>query len=472
MLDPETHTDPRAVDNLSAHAASSIAFACAAMLVSYLPFSAVNGVLGELGAVTQASSADVQWFADAFALALAAVVLPAGSLSERLGARTVTLAGLGSTGLGGATFALAGSVPADRAAAVLWIAQAISGTGGGAVMSASLALITRATSDPLTRRRGIAVWAAALTCGLGAGPFVAAGILAIAPWQLLSLPVLVLAMLTIGFGAWRVVEPAAARRRRVDAVGSVLSTVTICALVYAVIQIGSVGWGQPATLIAIAIAVIGFTAFLRSQRHGEDRMLPLTLFKSRSFTAASIAAGAMLFSIVGTVFTMSLLFAHTGSTTIDIALRLSCLFAANAVASVAAARLQSTLGSTRVLIGGLGLAAIGAASISLAGADGSFGNYAWRMAIFGFGGGLVMATASAVAVSEVPAPLAAVAGAANNALRQVGAALGAAVLGSVLASQLHGHSYPSAAHTGTWILAGVLTTAAIACSLLQIRRHH
>lgn len=448
----------------------TVAFAALAMFVSYLPFSSVNGALGVLGTATRASDADVQWFTDAFALALAAVVLPAGALSERLGARALTLFGLVLTSVGCFLFILAGVVPAGGAVSVVLIAQAISGAGGGAVMSASLALISHVAPGAASRRRGIAVWAAAVTCGLGVGPFSSAAMLAIGGWTLLLLPVLALAAVTILVGICMSAEHRSEISRPVDFLGAGLSAVVVCSLVVAAIRAGSTGWGSIAPWVAVGLAAVCLCAFLFVERTSRSPILPLSLFATRSFTAAGVAAAATLFSIVGAVFTMSLLFAHDGKSAIDIALRLACFFAANALASVAAARLQTMIGSGRLLICGLVIAAAGAASVSLAGTDTAFANYAWRLALFGLGGGLVMATASAVAVAEVPSTLRAAAGAANNALRQIGAALGAAVLGSVLTAQSMAHSYIDAAQICTWILAGVLAAAALSCLLLQARR--
>src|SRR4051794_10863670 len=129
----------------------TVAFACAAMLVSYLPFSAVNGALGAVAAATGAGTARLQWVSDAFAVALAAVVLPAGVLAERIGHRRVTLLGLAGTVLGAAIGTLAGQLPGPDAVVTLWIAQAVAGVGAAAVMSATLALIAAAAPDP--RRR-------------------------------------------------------------------------------------------------------------------------------------------------------------------------------------------------------------------------------------------------------------------------------------------------------------------------------
>src|SRR4051812_29783828 len=105
----------------------TLTFAAAAMLVSYLPFSAVNGALGAIAAATGADTPHLQWVSDAFAVALAAVVLPAGMLADRAGHRLVTLLGLAGTVLGAAAGTVAGQLDGAAAVVTLWVAQAVAG---------------------------------------------------------------------------------------------------------------------------------------------------------------------------------------------------------------------------------------------------------------------------------------------------------------------------------------------------------
>jgi len=447
----------------------TVGFASAAMLVSYLPFSAVNGSLGILSDATRASTSDLQWLTDAFALALAVTVLPAGAVSERLGRRATVVLGLALIALGAVIGLTAGGSPGPVAIPLLWAAQAVAGVGGGAVMSASLALITAAAPDVPARRRGIAIWAAAVTCGLGVGPFLAAAVIETVGLRWLFAPILVLAVATGATGHFLVPEPLSARRSSVDVAGMLLSALTVGAVVAAVIRAGSTGWSDAFVVEMLAIALVGLAAFLLREHRAADPVLPLTMFSSRRFTAAGLAAATMLFSIVGAVFVLSLLLDCDGDSEIGIALQLGCLFAANAVASLAAATLQARIGAARVLGGGLFVAAAGAAFLATAG-EYDVAHLAWRLALFGLGSGLVMSTASALAVSDLPPASAGPAGAANNALRQLGAALGAAVLGSVLAAQLTSQDFTSAVRTCLLVLTGVLTVTAVTCTALLLPR--
>jgi len=140
----------------------TIVFAWIAMLVSYLPFSAVNGALARIGADTHASTSDLQWVTDAFTVSLVAAVLAGGWLGDSFGRRRTTLIGLALTvvcsviGLSAGTLAtIAGAAPAGML--LLWLGQAVGGIGAGLVMSATLPLIAITASSPPVRDRTVAV---------------------------------------------------------------------------------------------------------------------------------------------------------------------------------------------------------------------------------------------------------------------------------------------------------------------------
>ncbi|GAA3288226.1 MFS transporter [Dactylosporangium vinaceum] len=437
--------------------ARTVRFACAAMLVSYLPFSAANGALGAIAAATGAGTLRLQWVADAFAVALAALVLPAGALAERLGPRRVALAGLGGTVLGSLLGALAGQLGSIE---LLWLAQGVAGIGAAGVMSATLSLLAAAAPDPRRRARWIAFWAAATVGGLGGGPFLTSAVTAVASWWWLYPPIALLAAVAalLGRGAAEVPRPA---RRPVDVAGQVAAAAGVAALVFAVIEGGAAGW------CAAAVAVLAFVALGLIERRAAAPLLPPALFTSGGFAAAALAATVVLFAIGGGLFFLSLALSRQHVGQFGIALRLGCLFAGNALGSVAAGRLQRRIDGRSVLTAGLVVAAAGAASLLSVDGAGA-GALAWRLAVLGFGAGLVMATSSAVAVQSVPPQFAGLAGAASNAVRQIGAALGPAVLGAILAARATS-GLASAVHAFAAVLTGVLlVTAVIAAGLIRL----
>jgi MFS family permease len=362
---------------------STVAFAALAILVCYLPFSAINGVLGTVGASAGVGTGQLRWVTDAFTVTLTVAVLAGGALAQRHGARSIVLTGLGVTVLAGAVGWLAGSVGGPAGVHVLQVAQALAGTGAGVVMAAGLALIAATAPDPGARARAISLWAAANVVGLGAGPFLSGAVTAVASWHWAFLPVVVAALAVTAYGVTRALP------------------------------------GPPTSEVDVV--------------RGVRRLLAQAprLFAHRGFAAAGLAAAVVLFAVIGVVFELSLfLHAHQVSE-LGIAVRLGCLFAGNALASVASGPLQRRFGLPAVLVGGLAVLAIGLVAL-LALHDTSVVQVGWRVALVGLGAGPVIATGAALAIQSVPGALAPAAGTVHNCTRQLGGALSTAVLGGAL----------------------------------------
>ncbi len=445
----------------------SIAFACLAMLVSYLPFSSVNAFLGTIGQSTGASTSDLQWVTDAFTVALAGTVLSGGVLAARYGRARVTLLGLALSAIGCAVGLLSGLGTRPEAIHALWAAQALAGIGGGLVMSASLELIVSVTESTAARAQAIGLWAGANVIALGGGPFISGVIVERTDWRWLYVPVLACLLAVCAFGVISTDRSAAGEDRQLDRTGQLVAAAGIIAVVDGVIHGGAAGWTSAQTLAPVAIGVLLLTAFIAVERRSAHPVVEPRLFRSAGFTAAGVAAMAVLFSVIGTVFVLSLYFAHLDVSGLGIAVRLSSLFAGNATASVIASRLQRRLGARTVLVTGLAIATLGELALLTIGDHTALAAVTSRLVLTGVGCGLVMATATAVAVQSAPGQLAGAAGAANNAVRQLGGALGAAVIGGIFAGQLDaGSSYTSAVHASVAVLAGVLATAALLSAAL------
>ena len=365
-------------------ATATVGFAAAAMLVSYLPFSAVNGALAGIGADERAGTGQLQWVTDAFTVALTAAVLSGGALAERRGRRRVTVGGLALTLLGSGLGWVAGGRTGAGSLHLLWGGQAVAGLGAGLVMSATLSLIAATAPSPAARTRGIAVWAAANVVGLGAGPFLAAAATAVAPgpggWRWLFPPVALLAALVAAYGLGAAREVASRSATRADLLGQAVGTLGIVALVFGVIRAGGDGVTAPAAVAGLGTGVLVLAGFLLLERRAPAPVLRPALFASPGFSAATLAAATALFTVIGVVFVGGLGFAgqHVGAA--GIAVRLGCLFAGNAVASVAAGRLQARVDPRAVLLGALLVAAVGLLTLLLpaAGFAAGLGDLGWR----------------------------------------------------------------------------------------------
>lgn len=324
-------------------------------------------------------------------------------------------------------------------------------------MSTTLALVSATAAD---RSRAIALWASALVLGLGAGPFVTAAATALAPWWTTFAPIALAALVV---AAWlRAAAPTAAPAAggaALDRLGVVLGTAAIAAGTVAVIQRGAI--------LSIAAAVM-LLAFMVAERRAAAPVLDLSLFARPAFDAAGLAAAATLFTSAGMVFVLGLFFTDAQhASPIGVALRLGCLFAAG---GPVAARLEQRRPARIPLLLGLLLAAAGALALTTITPATSAAAVAIRLVVLGFGSGLVMSTASGIAVSAVARPAAPMAGAANNALRQLGSTLGPALLGATVAAHA---DLTSALHTAALIATVVLLAAAAAgTALLHTTAHH
>lgn len=286
--------------------AGTVGLAAGAILVSYLPFSAVTGVLGEVARSLDASTQGLTGVTDAFSGALILGLLVGGPCGARFGARLVTLVCLGvvvAAALGGLAV---DSLPA------LWTVQGVLGLAAGAIMSTSFALVAVTAPRPEARTRGIGIWAAANVVGLGAGPFLAAAASA-AGWRGLYLPIAGLAVLVAAFGAVAALETPRSRRMAAP--------------------------------------------------------VDLRMLLAPRFTAAGLAAGFMLLAVIGVVFTLSVTLGHHGVSQVGIAERVGFLYLGNVAASIASGPLQIRFGTPPVLLAGLAMAVTGLVVLAGAGSQ-------------------------------------------------------------------------------------------------------
>jgi EmrB/QacA subfamily drug resistance transporter len=406
---------------------ATVVMACVGVFVAYLPITAVAVSLPAIQKALHATTAELSWVQDAFVLPMAALILAAGVFGDVHGRKKVFLAGLACCAAGAAVSLSAPSVP------VLWVGQALAGVGSAALMPTTLALISHAVPDVRERGRFIAVWANALLLALVVGPLAAGVVLQHATWRwiyLVSIPVSLSAMAA---AVPLLSDSRAPHVRRLDVPGQVAATCAITAAVYGVIEGGAGSFGDARVIAALVLAGAALVAFVVIERGSDSPMLDLTLFRSPAFTGTALVAGISFLALIGFFFLLSLYFGlvqHLPALQAGYRLLLVPLTAI--VVGAPVARVMHRV-SARVLITG-GLLVVAGALLLLADIDAgtSFGSIAWRLVLLGVGMGTVMTPMTATAVSAVPYHQAGMAAAAGNAFRQVGGALGPAVLGAVL----------------------------------------
>ncbi|MFD5408892.1 MFS transporter [Streptomyces nojiriensis] len=447
------------------HRLLTVGIAVLGIFVTYVPVTSVSVTLTTIGTTTRATTSDLQWVSDGYVIPMAAAVLSAGLFGDRYGRRRVFLAGLALTMIGATVAGLSAARTGSTALHLLWAGQALCGLGAGMLLPTTLALIAHAVPDARERGRYIGLWATGLMLGLAVGPLMAGVILEHGGYGWTFAPTVALAALAGIAALARLPESKAPEPRPFDWPGQLTATAAITASIYGVIEGGAQGWSSPACLAGLGIGAAAFVAFVIAEARSSAPLLRLSLFRSAAFTTAGLSALIALFSVVGTVFLLSLYLGYVQRlTALQIGLRL--LFMSGVAAAfnpVVGATLQK-FRAGYLLAAGLGLSSAGV--LLLTGLNPHTGavDLGWRLAVFGLSIAIMLTTVSTAAVNAVPWQLAGMASAANTVMRQYGGALGPAILGTIFAARTASGATPTAAlHTALVVDASLLFIAALAC---------
>ncbi|MBD0863431.1 MFS transporter [Gordonia sp. zg691] len=401
--------------------------ACLGVFVAYLPITSVAVSLPAIGEAFGASTAQLSWVQDAFVLPMAAFILTAGVFGDVHGRRKVYLVGLSLTAIGGLVALCAQSI------VQVWIGQAIAGTGAAALLPTTLAMISHAVPDFRERGKFIGIWASSLMLSLTLGSLVAGPVAESAGWRWIYLMPIPVALVALAVSIATLPDSRAPHARRLDWPGQISAAVAVTALVFGVIEAGVEGLGDPKVVVAFVVAVIAAVTFVVVERRSDSPMLDLDLFRSRAFTVTTLIAMISFLALIGFIFVLSMYFGMVQQlTTVEAGWRLSVMNGASMAVGALAGKMMHQIQARFMIGGGLAMVAVAQFALLDLDAETSFASISWRLIILGLGMGLVMAPMTATAVSSVPYHLAGMAAAGNNTFRQVGGALGPAVLGALL----------------------------------------
>ncbi|WP_210651435.1 MFS transporter [Nocardioides sp. SYSU D00065] len=387
----------------------------ASLLVVVMDMTILNVALPEMVVDLELGSVSQLWVVDAYALALAGLLVPVTALGDRWGRKRMLIAGY-------AAFA-AGSLAilwADSATAVVAI-RALLGVGGAMVMPSTLSLIRSVFADPRERTLALSIWGATAALGSAVGPVVGGALLERFSWHaafLVNVPLMVVA---IGAAAWLLRENRSPRPGRIDAMGVVLSAGGLTAFVYAAKQLGKHGPTLP-TVVLLLVGVAALVAFTRTALASERPMLDVRVFAKPVLRAGVVAALASSAAMAAVLFVGSQwLQLVQGWAPLEAGLALLPLALGALVASPFAPALASRTSPRTVLSGGLLVLAAGLALLAVVPAT-----YPWMALAFtvvglgtsalGLGSALIMGAAtddqagSAAAVEEITYELGAVVG--------------------------------------------------------------
>jgi EmrB/QacA subfamily drug resistance transporter len=400
----------------------------ASLLVVSIGNTILNLALPSIRDDLDASSSELQWIVDGYMLVFAGLLLVAGSRGDRFGRRRTLFVGLATFGLGSLFAALAGSTTE------LIAARALMGVGAAAIMPVTLSVVTNIFPDH-ERPKAIAVWSAAAGLGVAIGPITGGWLIEHVDWRgifLVNLPAV--AVCLIGAAVF-VPESRDPRPARLDLLGAALSVAGLSALVWGLIEAPERGWSDPLILGAFAAGAAVLAAFVAWERHVEEPMLQVGVFRNLRFSAASASIAFVYFALMGVLYLLTTyLQSVLGYSAFDAGLRMLAPAAGMIAASRPSVGLTRWLG-TKVVVAS-GLAIVAGALMMLAGfdVDTGDGEIALTLGLMGFGIGLGMTPATEAIMGSLPPAKAGIGSAMNDVVREVAGTLGVAVLGSILSS--------------------------------------
>jgi EmrB/QacA subfamily drug resistance transporter len=404
------------------------------LLVVIMGNTILNVAIPTVQRELDATQGELQWAIDAYILVFAGLLFSWGVLGDRHGRRRVLLIGLGVFALGSVFAAFSGSA----VELIGW--RAVMGIGGAAVQPTTLAVITN-VFPPRERGRAIGVWAGTAGIGVAGGPLAGGAVLEHFWWGsvfLVGVPVAVLGIAAVLFFVPESKDP---NPGRLDIPGVLLSIGALAGLVYGIIRGGSgKGWTTPGVLVPLLGGLLLLALFVWIQRRSTHPALDVSLFRNPAFSAAAGALGLNFFALLGATFYLvfylqgvrGLTPLQSGAALIPVALGMALM-------APRSSGLAERFGAKAVCASGFLLIALSFVGIQLLGLTSPVWLLLVILSVQGLGMGAVMAPATESIMSVVPREKAGAGAAVNNSVRQVGGALGVAILGSVLAASYAAH---------------------------------
>jgi EmrB/QacA subfamily drug resistance transporter len=402
---------------------------CCSLAVIGIDNTILNVALPTLVRDLNATTADLQWIVDAYTLVFAGTLLTAGSLGDRFGRRGALSIGLAI--FGGAS--LAASFATD--AMTLTLARAVMGIGAALIMPATLSIITNTFIDPRERGRAIGVWAGVSAIGIAIGPILGGFLLEHFWWGsvfLVNVPVAIIALILGRFLVPTSKDPSASK---LDPLGSVLSIVGLSVVLWAIIEGPEKGWSDPTVVGAFVVGLVVLGAFTLWELHSDHPMLDLTFFKRPRFTIASLSITMTFFALSGTMFLLTQYLQFVlGYDALAAGYRMAPIAVVMMTVAPQSPKLAERFGTKRMVVTGFGVSALGLLILAACDADSSYALMFVGLIVLALGFALGMAPATESIMGSLPREKAGVGSAVNDTTRQMGGALGVAVLGSILAS--------------------------------------
>jgi len=425
----------------ASHRGVALGVLCIAVLIVNLDNTILNVALPTLVLRLKASTEELQWIVDSYAMVFGGILLVCGSLADRFGRRKLFIIGLAVFGAGSVGAAFSGSVDP----LIAW--RAVMGAGAAATIPSGLSIVNDLFRQPAERSRAVGIWSGTIGLGIAVGPL-AGGLLLSRFWWgsifLVNIPVVVVGIV----GALLVVpESRDHAAGRPDPIGAVLAVTGLSLVLWAIIEGPTHGWLSRSVLGATLTGAAVITVFMVWEHRSDHPMLPLRFFRSRRFSIAVAAVALGVFALLGGLFiqTQYLQFA-LGYSPLKAGLCILPIAGVLAAGALTSTLVVSAIGTRFTAAGGLVLIAAGLIQIAaVSTVTTSYAQVLPGMLLMGLGAGLLMPSATDSVLSTLTQDDAGVGSATNSTAIQVGGALGVAVVGSVLSSTFQGTLTPALA---------------------------
>jgi len=432
---------------------------CLAYCAIILDGSVLNVAIPTIRDRLGSSMAEAQWVLNGYTLPLAALLLTAGALGDRIGLRRMLL--------GGIAIFTAASAACAVAPGVGWLigARAVQGVGAAALLPATLALVPHLFTERADRERATVTWVAAGSIAVAAGPLIGGLLIDAFGWRsifLINLPVgLVSAWLA------RAHVPETPRHRvPLDHAGQAAAAASLGLLTAGLITGGAAGWAAPATLGLLAGGIAAGFCFWLAERHGRHPMLPLSFLRHRVRTVAVACAGLMGFVFYGTLFVMSLYFQQLRGLSPGAAgIALLPLTISSTVGPLVLYRpLSRRYGHPAMLLAGFACCGAGTAVLAAAGPGAPYPVALAGLLLTGGASTIAFSALTSLLMAATPADQAGLGSGLQNTTRQAGALIAVSVLGSLLNTHLFAARLPAA-----FLILGIADTGGIVLALAAMR---
>ena len=407
----------------------ALAVLSGSLLVISLDNTILNVAIPSLVRNLNASTSQLQWIIDGYTLVFAGLLLTAGAMGDRFGRKGALQLGLVIFGLASMASGMA------QSANQLIITRSMMGIGAALIMPSTLSLLTNIFHDPRERAKAIGVWAAVAGASGALGPVIGGLLLRWYSWHavfFVNVPVIIVLLIA---GRAFLPKSKAAIAERLDPVGAVLSMVGFILVLWAVIESPSSGLTNPNVVMAFSAGLVVVAAFIIWELRIDHPMLNMRFFKNPRFTAANMAVTLVYFAMFGQMFVMN---QYTqvvlGYSPLEAGLRMMPMSIVMICVAPMAPRFVHRLGTKIVVGGGLIVASVGVLIVSMVPTSNGYPVLLAGIIVLAFGMSCVMAPATESVMGSLPREKAGVGSAMNDTTRQMGGALGVAVIGSILAA--------------------------------------